>query len=58
MNYYFAPMEGITGHIYRRVHGDVFARRINIYAFPGSWDEKKSSGTVKSRISCRKTIRD
>ncbi|MFQ9151823.1 MAG: tRNA-dihydrouridine synthase [Blautia sp.] len=24
MNYYFAPMEGITGHIYRRVHGECF----------------------------------
>ena len=24
MNYYFAPMEGITGHIFRRVHGECF----------------------------------
>ena len=24
MNYYFAPMEGITGHIYRRVYAECF----------------------------------
>jgi len=33
MNFYFAPMEGLTGHIYRNVH-HAFFNNINKYFSP------------------------
>ena len=41
MNYYFAPMEGITGHIYRRVHGECFRSPDKYFAPSWFLDEKE-----------------
>ncbi|WP_315069503.1 tRNA-dihydrouridine synthase family protein [uncultured Clostridium sp.] len=34
MKFYYAPMEGITGHIYRNVHNDLFKNDIDKYFSP------------------------
>lgn len=34
MNFYFAPMEGLTGYIYRNAHNTFFNSKINKYFAP------------------------
>ena len=47
MQYYFAPMEGITGYIYRNVHHKIFSRNRQIFftfSLPGDEEDYDPEG--------------
>ena len=50
MNYYFAPMEGITGAVFRRTHHEFFPG-IDKYFMPFRSEERRVGKECRSRWS-------
>ncbi|MFQ9974852.1 MAG: hypothetical protein ACLRVN_00425 [Butyricicoccus sp.] len=57
MHYYFAPMEGVTGAVYRRTHHEFFSG-VDKYFMPFITPTTNEKLTPRqSAMSCRSTTR-